>query len=115
MNPQAKYLLARKSKADSLPAEVKQQYSDEYDQIIIELLPYTMSSPLLVWDDDIYTIILRAMLGYMAQKYEKHINRPFVNWVYFGVVQEIDASFEAKDSNRFFRCIQKVRQQLSKI
>lgn len=115
MNNHIQGLLARKAKADSLPAEVRQQYIKEYHNIVFELIRYSLSFPLPVWDEYANSIILSSMFQCMAKKYEILQNRLYINWMYSGVIPEIDASFEIKDSNRFYRCIQTVRQQLSKI
>jgi len=115
LDQKIQYLLARKQKADSLPPEIRNQYKDDYSQIVFEIAKYAITNLLPYWDEQVNDVILESLLRAMAQKYEIYENRPFVSWVFDQVVSEIDASYHFKDQARFFNCIQNAGMQLKKL
>lgn len=115
MDPQIQYLLARKQKADSLPAEVRTQFAEEYANIVFELAMYAMAHPMPYWDEIVNDAVLQMVLRAFAEKYEPQENRPFVSWMFDQAVNEIDVSYHTRDQVRLFNCIQGVRMQLGKV
>ena len=111
--PQIQALLIRKRKADDLPAEIRSKYIEEYNSILAELVQYALVYPLQLWDEEINSFIVRWIFQTMAEQYER--TKPYIEWMCQSLIPEVDESFRVRDPERFYKCVQMARQQLSKV
>jgi len=113
LNPQIQALLTRKSKADSLPPEIRQKYAEGYNRVITEIARFGFDHQLPNWDEEVNSLILSITLWDMGQKYDH--KKPYIEWMCQGLIPEVDESFRVRDQGRFYQCIQVARKQLGNV
>ena len=111
--PEIQQLLARKSKAEAQPPEIRQQYADYYNLIVSKIVEYAIDHPLPTWDFEINSEILSVTLLEMSAKYEN--KKPYIEWMCGQLIPEVDVSFTTRNQARFVRCIHVARQQIGNV